>query len=1003
MTCNRVVRALFILVLALVAIPLCAQQTGTIVGKVTSSDAQALPGVTVEARSAVLPQPRTTYTGSNGEYRLPALQPGNYIVTFNLSGMQPMTRKVTVLLSQDATVDVRLGMTSVAENITVTAEATLVNRDSTAIASSVSSEQIQALPVGQEYRDLIKLIPAVQYTQDQTRGPSAGGSGQDNVYQFDGVNVTLPLFGTLSAEPASHDIAQISVVKGGAKAKDFDRAGGFTIDSVSKSGTNAFTGQVGLQVETDAMTSDLKTGSNSRYDQDRMWATANLGGPIIQDRLFFYGSYYRPTRERQNRANLYGELPSYDSTRNEGFAKLTYTPTQSFLINGSYRKSNRLDKSDLFGARSAATTGTGFESGLQVGILETSWVINSRSYASFKFTDFKNETQGRPDTVLSAGVSIAPGSRLDIGNLDQAGLLNVPVPIAGNTAFNDFIAPIIAKYGYTDPVTGARTGGGQVGAGTTFDNDDFTRRSGQIGYDVTFGGPVSQDLHFGYQRYTDGEDLRRTSNGFGDISIVGGRSNFSGQPIFYQATFFQQSLGDAVVGSIHSEYQSQNFEVNDTLHVGNWAFNAGVIASNDTLYGQGLKEDESTISGYVGAPGNKYKMYQIPFARMIQPRLGATWAYNGSDTVYTSYARYNPAASSLPRAASWDRNLAGRTLRAYFDQAGTLFGVDPVRSSSGKLFVKDLKPRVVTEYLAGTSQQFTSGWSGRAYGRYRYTNHFWEDTNNDARVKFGAPTGVDQSLYIPDLAARVAQIGSGSSYVIAELDGAFTKYYEGTVESDWHGGRTSLRGSYTWSHYYGNFDQDSSTNFNDANIFIGSSNIADDPGRQLWNNKYGDLRGDRRHLLKAYGTYELPWHATTGAYGLYQSGSPYEIHSYLPYKSLTGSTSDTNRYAEPAGRRKTPDHYQMDLNYTQNIGLIRGFNLQLGVDVYNLFNKQTGYNFENRVGVLGFTTDPNVASIEVPANIPLPTTAPAGSRLIAPYARAFYDPRRIQVSARFQF
>ena len=43
---------------------------------------------------------------------------------------------------------------------------------------------------------------------------------------------------------------------------------------------------------------------------------------------------------------------------------------------------------------------------------------------------------------------------------------------------------------------------------------------------------------------------------------------------------------------------------------------------------------------------------------MIQPRLGATWAYNGKDTVYASFARYNPAASSLPRAASWARNLA---------------------------------------------------------------------------------------------------------------------------------------------------------------------------------------------------------------------------------------------------------------------------------------------------------------------------------------------------------
>ena len=64
-----------------------------------------------------------------------------------------------------------------------------------------------------------------------------------------------------------------------------------------------------------------------------------------------------------------------------------------------------------------------------------------------------------------------------------------------------------------------------------------------------------------------------------------------------------------------------------------------------------------------------------------------------------------------------------------------------------------------------------------------------------------------------------------------------------------------MRGSYTWSHYYGNFDQDNTTTDNDANIFIGSSNIADGAGRQLWDFKDGDLRGDRPHLLKVYGYY----------------------------------------------------------------------------------------------------------------------------------------------------
>jgi len=91
---------------------------------------------------------------------------------------------------------------------------------------------------------------------------------------------------------------------------------------------------------------------------------------------------------------------------------------------------------------------------------------------------------------------------------------------------------------------------------------------------------------------------------------------------------------------------------------------------------------------------------------MIQPRLGATWAYNGQDTIYASYAKYTPAASSLPRAASWDRNIAGAQINAYFDQNGNYYGNTATLSSSGKLFVKDLTPRTINEFLVGTSKQF---------------------------------------------------------------------------------------------------------------------------------------------------------------------------------------------------------------------------------------------------------------------------------------------------------
>ena len=967
----RMFGASLLLAMAAFATPVFAQQTGDISGKVVDTGGAVLPGVTVEAASDVLPAPRVTVTEGNGEYRLPALPPGNYTVTFTLSGMQTVTRQAQVQLSQDTKVDAALGIQGISETVNVTATATLVERDSTAIKSGVSNEQIMALPVGQEYRDLVKLIPGVQVTQDTVRGPSAGASGQDNVYQFDGVNVTLPLFGTLSAEPASHDIAQVTAVRGGARAVDFDRAGGFSIDSVSKSGTNRYAGEISYQIQDANMVAKLTSGSVSRYESDRSWFVGSFGGPVIPDRLNFYASYYHPENARINQANRYGELPRYESTRNEGFGKLTFTPTSSVLVNVSYRGSRRIDKSDQFASNASATTGSGAEAWLKIGTAEGSWILNQRSHVTFKYTHFANETLGRPDTIAGVSPSSAIGTRLDIASLDTQGRVILPNFIAGQTAYNSFITPYIERYGYlTD---GVPTGGGIVGYGLQFNDQDFFRDSGQVGYNVIFGTDVAHELHAGYQLFQDSEDLVRSSNGWGEISVPGGRTNLSGTPIYFTARYQRQTGGAAA--PIHSEYRSQSFEVNDTIRWTNWTFNAGLLASNDTMYGQGLREDSSARSGFVAAPGNKYRMYKVPFSRMLQPRLGATWAYNGSDTVYASFASYNPAASSLARAASWDRNLIGTFIDAHFDANGVLFAAVPVGSSSGKLFVEGMTPRTFDEYLVGTAQQLSDRWSARLYGRYRKGSHFWEDTNNNARVAYNPPSGIPRELYIPDLSERLAQIGSGSSYVIAELDGAFTKYYEATLETEWRGQQTFVRGSYTWSHYYGNFDQDNSSIGNDDNIFIGSSNIGDSAGRQLWDNKYGDLRGDRRHLLKIYGFQTLSWNATVGAFAIAQSGQPWEAWNYQLYVPLVGtSTSDTNRYAEPAGSRTTDPHWQLDLNYTQNFRVAGRLNLQIAGDLFNVFDKQTGYDPQPSVHNSAFGEP-----------------------------RKYFDPRRFQVAARLRF
>ncbi len=96
--------------------------------------------------------------------------------------------------------------------------------------------------------------------------------------------------------------------------------------------------------------------------------------------------------------------------------------------------------------------------------------------------------------------------------------------------------------------------------------------------------------------------------------------------------------------------------------------------------------------------------------------------------------------------------------------------------------------------------------------------------------------------------------------------------------------------------------------------------------------------------------------------------------SYEPYIALTTNTNDAGRYAEPAGSRRTGAHAQLDVNYTQDIPLKGPFRFTIALDVFNLFDAQTGYNI-----------DPSFHS------------ATFGK------ARTFFDPRRAQIAARFQF
>ena len=124
-----------------------ASQTGTIIGKVTDSSDAALPGVTVTITSASLMGAQTQVTNESGNYRFPAVPPGNYTVKYELAGFSTLVREgIDVSLGFTATVNVQLAVATLQETVTVTGESPVVDTSATRVQQNFKLEQLQTIP-----------------------------------------------------------------------------------------------------------------------------------------------------------------------------------------------------------------------------------------------------------------------------------------------------------------------------------------------------------------------------------------------------------------------------------------------------------------------------------------------------------------------------------------------------------------------------------------------------------------------------------------------------------------------------------------------------------------------------------------------------------------------------------------------------------------------------------------------------------------------------------------
>src|SRR5256885_5404466 len=232
----------FVALLILAATTLYGQATtSTLVGSVTS-EGKPLPGVTVTISSPSLLGTRSTVTVANGDYFFPALPPGSYSITFELEGLQTVTRKAELRLAETSRADADLKVTKVAESITVTATAPSV-LETPQVSTNLDARLIEALPIGRRIQDRVVLAPGV--TQGGTNGQVVinGAQSFDNLYLVNGVVINENVRGQPQAAVIEDAIQETTLLTGGVSA-EFGRFTGGVVSTITKSGGNEFSGSL---------------------------------------------------------------------------------------------------------------------------------------------------------------------------------------------------------------------------------------------------------------------------------------------------------------------------------------------------------------------------------------------------------------------------------------------------------------------------------------------------------------------------------------------------------------------------------------------------------------------------------------------------------------------------------------------------------------------------------------------------------------------------------------
>lgn len=304
----------FLLLVSSVPIVFGQERTGSIEGIVNDQNNALLPGADVHVTGLDIGFSRNLKTSEDGAFRLLQVPPGRYRVTASSNGFQNASSEVSVSLGQTASVSFVLQVTTAATVEVTTGDVANIDVENNKIQTNISDRRIELTPKANiNFSGVLRVSPAVREEPLGAGFQIDGSSGAENTFIVDGLEVTNFRTGQLrNVQNVSNDIVGEVQVKTSGFDAEYGGATGGVVTVVSKGGNNQFHGNFGAQLNIDRLDADTRPilrGLTDRVEYispgrdnagsfvnplddefTNFFPTANLGGPIIKDRVWFFGS-----------------------------------------------------------------------------------------------------------------------------------------------------------------------------------------------------------------------------------------------------------------------------------------------------------------------------------------------------------------------------------------------------------------------------------------------------------------------------------------------------------------------------------------------------------------------------------------------------------------------------------------------------------------------------------------------------------------------------------------